>query len=273
MAPARKEAPTRKERLQKECKNLNLPSTGTVAQLGERINDYKKSHQVLTEDEVQQKSQQVSTADEVQQKSQQVLTEDEVQLMYDAILVTESMVCDDEDMKMDAKEALEKELEKELEVDYVRGDVYVGNRRGLDLAGMKAMLEEHRGKISSLEGKVGSLEGKVGSLEGENSSLKDSVGKLQNEGKELAARVHTLSLAAEDYKRVRQRFISSFKVLKLPDQVDESDHSLIKGGNFTAHGGDAAVDALLYKVNGRKDIYAFQQLYALHPTVVRGIGK
>ncbi|KAG0641278.1 hypothetical protein HOY80DRAFT_1039543, partial [Tuber brumale] len=86
-------APTKKQVLQDECKDLGLRSTGTVAQLIQRIDNHNKSMQISTTDEEYP--------------------------MCDAILVTESMVGDDEDMKMEAKEAFEKELEKEeLEVDH-----------------------------------------------------------------------------------------------------------------------------------------------------------
>ncbi|CUS06960.1 unnamed protein product [Tuber aestivum] len=218
-------APTKKQLLQDECKHLGLSSSGTVLNLTERIDNHKKSKLISSEDE---------------------------HLMCDAILVTKSTVGEDDDMKTEAKEAFEKELQKEeLEVDRVRGEVCVGNRRGLNLAGMKAKLDMHESKIDLLETRT-----------------KD----LESEAKELRARVTTLSLAAQDYKQVRRRFISTFKRVKLPDQMEESDYDIIRDGNSIAHGGDAAVDALLYEgIGGRKDIYAFQQLYGLHPSDVRRI--
>ena len=82
----------------------------------------------------------------------------------------------------------------------VRGEVYVGNHGGNGLARMKAMLDAHESEIK----------------------------ELKNDGKELRAQVHTLSLAAEDYRRARQRFISMFKQDKLPDQMQESDYRIIK---------------------------------------------
>ncbi|KAG0641276.1 hypothetical protein HOY80DRAFT_902576 [Tuber brumale] len=219
-------APTKKQVLQDECKDLGLRSTGTVAQLTQRIDNHNKSMQIST------------TGEEYP--------------MCDAILVTESMVGDDEDMKTEAKEAFEKELEKEeLEVDHVRGEVYFGNRRGLDLSSMKAKLDSHERKVSLLETQAKGLE---------------------NDAKDLRARVATLSLATQDYKLVRHRFISTFKRIKLPDQMEAWDYAIIQDGNLIAHGGDAAVDALLYEgISGRKDIYAFQQLYGLHPSDVRMI--
>ncbi|PWW72856.1 hypothetical protein C7212DRAFT_347669 [Tuber magnatum] len=212
-------APTKKQLLQVECRDLGLSSTGTVAQLTERIDNQKKSKQISSKDKDDP--------------------------MCDAILVTQSMLGDEDYMKIQAKAAFEQELEKEdLEVGHVREEVYVGNRRGLDLAGMKAKLD----------------------------LLETEVKDLKSDAKELRARVATLSLAAQDYKWVRPRFISTFKQIKLPDQMEESDYDVIRNSNSIAHGVDAAVDAWLYEgIGGRKDIYAFQQLYGLHLSDVRMI--
>ena len=103
-------------------------------------------------------------------------------------------------------------------------------------------------------------------------TLKAEIKDLKNESKELRAQVHTLSLAAADYRRARQRFICRFKNRELPDFMEESDHRTIQEGNITAHREDAAVDALLYEgVEGRRDIFVFQQLYGLHPSDVQKI--
>jgi len=53
----------------------------------------------------------------------------------DAILVTRSEIGGEEEIKRDAKDALKQALqEKELHVKDVRGELFVGNRRGLNLA-------------------------------------------------------------------------------------------------------------------------------------------
>ena len=66
--------------------------------------------------------------------------EDEPICGCDAILVTQSMVGEDEKMKEFAKEALQGELDGvELEVERIRGEIYVGNHAGIGLAGMKTM--------------------------------------------------------------------------------------------------------------------------------------
>ena len=64
----------------------------------------------------------------------------------------------------------------------MRGEVYVCNHGGIGLTRMKAMLDAHESEISS---------------------LKAEIKELKNDGKELRAQVHTLWLAAEDYRRVR----------------------------------------------------------------------
>ena len=105
-------------------------------------------------------------------------------------------------------------------------------------------------------------------------TLKAEIKDLKNESKELRAQVHTLSLAAADYRRVRQRFICRFKNRELPDFMEESDHRTIQEGNIRGHREDAAVDALLYEgVEGRRDIFVFRQLYGLHPSDVQKISE
>ena len=51
------------------------------------------------------------------------------------------------------------------------------------------------------------------------------------------------------YKLPRNRFISTFKRDKL-GTATEADRKIIAGGKAWAHGGDAAVDALLYQGQG-----------------------
>ena len=63
----------------------------------------------------------------------------------------------------------------------MRAEVYVGNRGGIGLTGMKAMLHVHDSEIKT---------------------LKAETNEPKNDGKELRAQVHTLLLAAEDYRRV-----------------------------------------------------------------------
>ncbi|RPA91662.1 hypothetical protein L873DRAFT_1713016 [Choiromyces venosus 120613-1] len=169
----------------------------------------------------------------------------------DAILVTQSKVSSEEETKRDAKDAFGQALaEEELDVKMVMGELYVGNPHGPGLAGLTT-------EVASLKGEVNSLEGEVKDLKGEVNELRDHVS--------------TLRLAGQEYRRVRNRFISTFKRDKL-DDMTQSDLDIIREGNITAHGGDAAVDALLYEgVEGRQDTYAFEELYGMHPSDVKKI--
>lgn len=69
----------------------------------------------------------------------------------------------------------------------------------------------------------------------------------------------TLSSAVEENKQVQRRFISIIKQDKLKNSVKQSDFDIILEGNLTAHGGDGAVDVLLFEgIGGRDDIFASQ---------------
>jgi len=55
-------------------------------------------------------------------------------------------------------------------------------------------------------------------------------------------------------------------------QAKQSDHALITQVNFTVHGGDAAVDALLDDgVDGRENTWVFGGLCGIHPSDVKKI--
>jgi len=179
--------------------------------------------------------------------------EDEEDSKCDAILATRSGVGSLVAMKENAKEAPGKVLqEEELDVREVRDEVYVGYSRGLGLAGVNH-------EITSLKGKVGLLE--------------SSVKELMDQGNSLRDQVAVLTLASQEYRRVRHRFISTFKRDKLRNAMP-FDFAIIEEGNTVAHGGDARVDALLYNcTEGRRDVTVFQMLYGIHPADVRNISK
>ncbi|KAA8902718.1 hypothetical protein FN846DRAFT_1022449 [Sphaerosporella brunnea] len=145
-------------------------------------------------------------------------------------------------MKQAAKDALGQALQEELHVEDVRGELFVGNRRGLSLAGRLRVLEQQVAEIPSLKIKTASLEDRVSNL--------------------------TSSLDA--YEFLRNRFISTFKRDKLASAT-EADTRLIAAGNASAHGGDAVVDALLYTgTGGRRDFKAFEKLltYSEHKETI-----
>ncbi|KAG0133429.1 hypothetical protein HOY82DRAFT_482822 [Tuber indicum] len=100
---------------------------------------------------------------------------------------------------------------------------------------------------------------KIASLELHNATLEDHIKVSRNSDR--------------DQSRLRNRFLSTFKrdVLKCSTA---QDRTLISEGNECAHGGDAKVDARLYRgPNGRRDVYAFETLYGLSSETVERIAE
>ncbi|PUU82416.1 hypothetical protein B9Z19DRAFT_968195 [Tuber borchii] len=166
------------------------------------------------------------------------LKEYEDESFCDAILVTKSKIAaTEDDTKENAKNALESTIdEEELEVRRERGQLYVGNLRGLGLVGLPE-------RLRILE---------------------------EQDVSELKASQHLLKLATIDYKRVRGRFVSVYKrdILKIRTAWDKM---IIDSGNVSAHEGDALIDALLYEYNSvgaRPDFFVFIQLYGMNPQEV-----
>lgn len=208
--------------LQRRCKTERLDATGTKTDLVGRLQDNRKNQEVLS--------------------SESQDTE------CDAILVTRSEHGDEGGMKRSAKAALEQALnDEELFVEEVRGEPFVGNRRGLDLAGLST-------RVCALEDEVASLQKEITLLKVHNTSLED--------------RVTSLTISLDTYKILRTGFISSFKRDKLGNATD-ADRRIIKAGNSWAHGGDAVVDAQLYQsMEGRRDFSTFEKLYGMDPSIV-----
>ena len=163
----------------------------------------------------------------------------------DAILIARSEVGNEEDMKVSAKDALGQALlEEELHVEDVRGELVVANRRGLSLAGLPARVDAFTDEVTAQRAKIASLEDEATAQRAKSTSLED--------------RVAGPTSSLEAYKLLRNRFISTFKRDKLPNET-EADKRIIAKGNGWAHGGDAVVDAGLYQgVGGRRDNMAFK---------------
>jgi hypothetical protein len=181
-----------------------------------------------------------------------------------SVLTIEWEVASEEEMRSNSPDALQKALDKdELRVEDVRGELAVGNRRGLDilaeLAALKPKYEmiyndtlQQKGEILQLKGEILELEGRINALE---------------------ERVDGLSSSLDGYKNLRGRFISTYKhdVLSTATEVDLR---IIGAGNKSAHGGDATLDAQLYEgPGGRRDYKAFKSLYGLMPGTVSQISK
>ncbi|KAG0633212.1 hypothetical protein HOY80DRAFT_1107420 [Tuber brumale] len=178
--------------------------------------------------------------------------EDQEDPTCDAILVTQSMVGDVDNMRRDAHDALKQTLEVEgHEVHEVIGELYVGNPQGLGLAG---------------------LPDRILILEEKDAQKTAEIAELNAKTTELTNYVSILRHAGPDYKRVRKRYLAVFKRDKLNEILTQSDRNIIEEGNVTAHSGDAAIDALLYDgVEGLQDSYVFEALYGLHPSDVKKI--
>ncbi|PWW80032.1 hypothetical protein C7212DRAFT_361502 [Tuber magnatum] len=218
--------PPKLKDLQKQCKDIGLDHTGKVSELVQRLKDHRNRGTSSPEDQ-----------------------EDPT---CDAILVTQSMTGSVDDMKRYAHDAFEQTLEvEELDVREVMGELYVGNVRGLGLAGLPE-------RVRILEENDTAKNAKIAELDANIAELNDYVSILR--------------LAGPDYKRVRNRALTVFKRDKLRETLMQSDRDIIEAGNVTAHSGDAAIDALLYDgVGAREDSYVFEALYGLHPTDVMKI--
>ena len=101
---------------------------------------------------------------------------------------------------------------------------------------------------------------------------RDRIVALETEVGSQGERVSSLTISLEEYKLLRNRFISTFKRDKLRNATD-ADIRLIAEGNASAHGGDAVADAMLYQTHRRRDRSAYEQLYGMDPGAVLAIGK
>jgi len=116
-------------------------------------------------------------------------------------------------------------------------------------------------EMCALQHKIASLESIVASLQSKEASQAKKIASLED-------RVSNLTMPREAYKLLRNRFISTFKRDKLHNATRE-DYKMIAEGNRWAHGGDAVVDAQLYKGTIRRgDECDFERLYGLPPSIV-----
>lgn len=133
-----------------------------------------------------------------------------------ALLATRSDIANEEDMKDNTREALQKAFDEEqLGINDVGGEIVVGNRRGLDIFQEFAMLKQSLPRIGALEE----------SVEAQNSQIHS-----------FEDRVQGLCASLEGYRKLRGRFISTYKRGVLKTQMDK-DLEIIGGGNRSATGG------------------------------------
>lgn len=191
------------------------------------------------------------------------LQEYEAHNFCEAFLVTKSMIAaTEEEIKSNAKKSFEETLqENSLEVLRERGELYVGNLRGLGLAGLKERMQLVEEEQTSTRARLKQKDEEIASLKAEVAGLNVSVATLKH--------------ATQDYKRVRARFLSVFKrdILEIKTPWDKF---IIDSGNIIVHEGDVLIDALLYDFNGvgsRTDFFVFTELYDINPQEVLKISK
>ncbi|RPA92052.1 hypothetical protein L873DRAFT_246835 [Choiromyces venosus 120613-1] len=118
--------------LRKQCKSAGLDATGDKADLVKRLKRHKSRKELLPEDQDDSKC--------------------------DALSVTKSETSSEEEMQNEAKDALGQVLqEKELGVEKVRGEPFVGNRRGLGFTGLPDRVRALGERQSALEDEVNLL--------------------------------------------------------------------------------------------------------------------
>jgi len=202
--------------LRKECKDIQFSTKGYKATLIKSLRENSKNRVEAT----------TATGEE----------ETEIDAEFDAILATR--------VKTSGKDALQQALGQDHYVEEAGGELVVGNRRGLNLAGLPAQIALLQDHNASQDQKIALLQAQVASLQAQNASLASS-----------------LPL----YKILRNRFISTFKQDILKNATDV-DRRIIAAGNTCAHGGDAAADAMLYQgMSGRCDFSSYKRLYGKEP--------
>ncbi|CUS07970.1 unnamed protein product [Tuber aestivum] len=223
--------PSEKE-LQDECKAAGINCEGKVADLIQRLQDYRN----------QELSSSPSHAN----------------LRKEEMLVTQSTVGDAEIMEREVQAGSKIPRDKNTQdLPMVGGDILGGHSRSQGLAGLAE-------RIRILEARSVLKDQRLSMLKERDLMLDQEISLLQDT-------VSTLKLAGEAYRQVRQRFVSTFIRDKL-GCAKQSDHDLINEVHGLAHGGDAVVDALLYEgIGAREDTYAFEDLYGIHPSDIKRI--
>lgn len=230
------------EELREKCKSLGLGSRGSKAELGERI-----AAQIAA----------TATTSDLQESGDRD--------PCDVLLATDVGFGIEEDMRAGAVLVLQEQLDtEELEVETrADGKVAVGNRRGLN---MTAELADMRAEISALKAYKEQSTSEISTLQDHKEQSTSEISALQD-------RVQTLAISLNQYKLVRGRFLSTFK-RDILGTADDADRAIIHGGNMSAHGGDAVMDAQLYQgSSGRRDVDAYKRLYGLNPLLVHQLSE
>lgn len=116
------------------------------------------------------------------------------------------------------------------------------------------------------------MKGRMTRLEGKLEKTQERLDKSEVQVADLQNRVKVLAQTSEGYRKIRHRFLDTYRrdILR---QVDRQGHSKISGGNQAAHEGDAVADAELYTSGERFDEKLLVELYGLTPNQISLLGK
>ena len=157
----------------------------------------------------------------------------------DAVLHTKSKIGNDQAIKEGAKDALGKALQiEDLSIENVRGELFVGNHGGLNLARVSAEVRAVKDEIASQKDEF------LKKLSRQEDEFLKKLSRQEEDIIQLTNKVLGLTGLSKEYMQVRDRFISTFK--RKLKTADPTDYTIIKEGNIAAHDGHAIVDASLY---------------------------
>ena len=142
-----------------------------------------------------------------------------------------------------------------------RGELCVGNRRGLSLSGLLVQLRGLKDDMAKMEHDMAKM--------GEEVALIGArFDKLDNQ-------LLALGYLSTGCRQARTQFIDTFKRDKLDTSDDGSDGEIIREGYMGAEEGNAnaIADATLYVFKERSDVHIFEELYGLEPLQVLRISK
>ena len=173
-------------------------------------------------------------------------------------------VSDEENIDPHATTAVNKAI-KQAEYGAMGEITTYGNPKGLSLL---ESLYDNLERTKRLESEISQLKLRDDSQQAEINSHQAQINSQQ-------ARINTLEEASQGFRDIRNRFLETYK-RDWYDTPDQQSHVPIQQGNTSAHGGNAAVDSLLYTdpflSAGRSDERVYVSLYGLTPNQVKRLG-
>jgi hypothetical protein len=104
-------------------------------------------------------------------------------------------------------------------------------------------------------------------------SLEDRYAESKTEIAELRRDIDTLRLASEGYRKIRNRFLETYRRDVVIHNLDPKSRQNIAGGNEAAHHGDAIADAALYTSRERSDHALMSKIYGVSVYEITCLGK